>query len=230
MATILHIETATEVCSVALSIDNKLLMERVSDVDQSHSMLLGVFVEDIMVEIRKEDIQLDAVSVSSGPGSYTGLRIGVSQAKGLSYGLDIPLIAIPTPLVMAAQLQHEASENSLLCPMIDARRMEVYATFLDQNLKVVRQTSADIIEDNSYIDLLEKYEIIFFGNGADKCKKVIKHPNARFIDGITPLASSMVTVANGAFAQNRFEDVAYFEPFYLKEFVATVPKNKVLNI
>ncbi len=230
MAAILHIETATEVCSAALSIDGKLVMERVSDVDQSHSTLLGVFVEDIMKEVRKEGLQLDAVSVSSGPGSYTGLRIGVSQAKGLSYGLNIPLIVVPTHQVMAQQLQYKANENSLLCPMIDARRMEVYATFFDHNLKVVRETSADIIDADSYADLLDKHEVFFFGNGAAKCKETLTHINARFVDGIKPLASAMITAADEAFAQSRFEDVAYFEPFYLKEFVATVPKNKVLNL
>lgn len=230
MATILHIETATEVCSAALSVDGKLVLEKVSDVGQSHSTLLGVFVEEIMIEVRKQGLQLDAVSVSSGPGSYTGLRIGVSQAKGLSYGLDIPLIAIPTHRVMAAQLQHMVDKDSLLCPMIDARRMEVYATFFNHQLDVVRETSADIIDADSYNDLLEKHEVIFFGNGAAKCKETLTHPNARFVDDIKPLASAMIAAADEAFAQGRFEDMAYFEPFYLKEFVATVPKNKVLNL
>ena len=230
MATILHIETATEVCSAALSVDGKLVLEKVSDVGQSHSTLLGVFVEEIMIEVRKQGLKLDAVSVSSGPGSYTGLRIGVSQAKGLSYGLDIPLIAIPTHRAMAAQLQHVVDQDSLLCPMIDARRMEVYATFFNHQLDVVRETSADIIDADSYNDLLEKHEVIFFGNGAAKCKETLTHPNARFVDDIKPLASAMIAAADEAFEQGRFEDVAYFEPFYLKEFVATVPKNKVLNL
>lgn len=230
MPIILNIETATEVCSVALSQNNKVLFENISVEEQSHSKLLGVYAEEAMEYARTHRLSLDAVAVSSGPGSYTGLRIGVSQAKGLSYGLDIPLIAIPTHKIMAWQLKDKADTDTLLCPMIDARRMEVYTTIYDKNMKVVRETSADIIDENSFVDLLDKYKIIFFGNGAAKCKKTINHPNAHFTDNIKPLANAMIDLAEAAYAKERFEDSAYFEPFYLKEFVATIPKNKIINI
>lgn len=230
MSTILHIETATEVCSVALSSNGEILQYKYSDEPQSHSSKLGVFVEQVMQYVRQNGVNIDAVSVSSGPGSYTGLRIGVSQAKGLSYGLGVPLIAIPTHKVMAQQVKSEVETSALLCPMIDARRMEVYATFFDNDLNVVRETAADIVDEESYIDFLNKHKVVFFGNGADKCKEVITHPNAIFIDNIKPEAKSMTVLAEKAFEAKDFVDVAYFEPFYLKEFVATTPKNKVINI
>lgn len=230
MSAILHIETATEVCSVALSSNGELLQHKVSNQPQAHSSLLGVFVEEVMQYVRSNNIVLDAISVSSGPGSYTGLRIGVSEAKGLSFGLGVPLIAIPTHKIMAQQLRHMADNDTLLCPMIDARRMEVYATFFNSKLEVVRNTAADIIDEESYSELLEAHKVIFFGNGADKCKGAINHANAVFVDDIKPDAQSMIPLAEDAFEKNEFVDVAYFEPFYLKEFVATIPKNKVINI
>lgn len=228
MATILSIETATPVCSCALSHNGELLLSREDFSEQTHASRLGVFVEEMMAHVRKEKLVLDAIAVSSGPGSYTGLRIGVSEAKGLSYGLGIPLIAIPTPLIMAWMTKERAGEDDLLCPMIDARRMEVYATVFTSSLEVVRATSADIIDGESYLDLLLKKRILFFGNGADKCRGVISHPNAVFLDAVYPLASGMVSLAEQAFTEKRFEDTAYFEPFYLKEFVATVAKNKII--
>lgn len=230
MSTILHIETATEVCSVALSSNGEVLRYKESDLPQSHSSKLGVFVEDIMQHVRQNKIIVDAISISSGPGSYTGLRIGVSEAKGLSYGLGVPLIAIPTHKIMAQQIKDSVDSKALLCPMIDARRMEVYATFFDKDLNVIRETAADIVDEETYIDLLDKHQIVFFGNGADKCKEVITHPNAIFIDNIKPEAKAMAVLAKKAFEEKDFVDVAYFEPFYLKEFVATVPRNKVINI
>ncbi len=231
MATILHIETSTEYCSVALSSDGTLLKDKISNQPQAHSSLLGVFVHEIMEHVRLNNIRIDAISVSSGPGSYTGLRIGVSEAKGLSYGLDVPLIAIPTHKVMAYQIALNVEDSdALLCPMIDARRMEVYTTFFDLRLNVVRNTSADIVDSESYIELLDNHKVVFFGNGADKCKKVITHSNAVFIDNVSPTAKSMIALAEEEYATNNFVDVAYFEPFYLKEFVATVPRNKIINI
>lgn len=228
MCTILSIETATPACSCALSHDGELLLSREDFRGQSHATLLGVFVDEIMKYVRKEGITLDAIAVSSGPGSYTGLRIGVSEAKGLSYGLDIPLIAIPTPLVMAAMVANRAGEDDLLCPMIDARRMEVYATFFNRTLETIRPTAADIVDGESYADLLAGHSVHFFGNGADKCREVITHPNALFVEDIHPLATGMVPLAEQAFNEKRFVDSAYFEPHYLKEFVATVPKNKII--
>lgn len=228
MCTILSIETATPACSCALSRDGELLLSREDFRGQSHATLLGVFVDEIMKYVRKEGITLDAIAVSSGPGSYTGLRIGVSEAKGLSYGLDIPLIAIPTPLVMAAMVAERAGEDDLLCPMIDARRMEVYATFFNRTLETIRPTAADIVDGESYLDLLSRHKVHFFGNGADKCREVITHPNALFVEDIHPLATGMVPLAEQAFNEKRFVDSAYFEPHYLKEFVATVARNKII--
>ena len=228
MCTILSIETATPVCSCALSRDGELLLSREDFRGQSHATLLGVFVDEIMKYVRKEGITLDAIAVSSGPGSYTGLRIGVSEAKGLSYGLDIPLIAIPTPLVMAAMVAERAGEDDLLCPMIDARRMEVYATFFNRTLETIRPTAADIVDGESYLDLLSRHKVHFFGNGADKCREVITHPHAHFLEDIHPLATGMVPLAEQAFNEKRFVDSAYFEPHYLKEFVATVARNKII--
>ena len=195
---------------------------------QSHATSLGVFVEEMMQFVRDNGMKMDAVSVSSGPGSYTGLRIGVSEAKGLSYGLEIPLIAISTHRIMAWMMKREAGPGHLLCPMIDARRMEVYTTVFNTNLEVVRTTSADIVDRESYADLLEKQKVLFFGNGSEKCKDIILHPNALFIPDVKPKASAMTALAENAFASADFVDSAYFEPFYLKEFVATVPKNKVI--
>ena len=228
MCTILSIETATPACSCALSRDGELLLSREDFRGQSHATLLGVFVDEIMKYVRKEGITLDAIAVSSGPGSYTGLRIGVSEAKGLSYGLDIPLIAIPTPLVMAAMVAEREGEDDLLCPMIDARRMEVYATFFNRTLETIRPTAADIVDGESYLDLLSRHKVHFFGNGADKCREVITHPHAHFLEDIHPLATGMVPLAEQAFNEKRFVDSAYFEPHYLKEFVATVARNKII--
>lgn len=227
MCTLLTIETSTSVCSCVLSRGGEVLINKENHEGLSHASLLGLYVHEIMEYARRENISLDAIAVSSGPGSYTGLRIGVSEAKGLSYGLGIPLIALPTAKIIASMMVGRVGEGELLCPMIDARRMEVYATVYDRWLNVVRETSADIVDEFSYIDLLEKHPIAFFGNGAMKCRSVITHPNARFIGDIHPLASGMVPLAEEAFREGRFEDVAYFEPYYLKEFVATVPKNKL---
>lgn len=227
MCTLLTIETSTSVCSCALSHDGQVLINKENHQGQSHASQLGLFVHEIMEYLRKEGMSLQAIAVSSGPGSYTGLRIGVSQAKGLCYGLGIPLIGIPTPQLMASMMRDRVGEGELLCPMIDARRMEVYATVFDRSLNTIRPTAADIVDENSYADLLDKQPVVFFGDGAAKCRSVITHPNARFIDDIHPLAIGMVPLAEKAFQEGRFQDTAYFEPFYLKEFVATVPKNKL---
>lgn len=230
MPIILSIETATTVCSCSLSRDGEILLNRESYKGQSHASLLGVFVNEMMEYARLNNLKIDAIAVSSGPGSYTGLRIGVSEAKGLSYGLGIPMIAIPTAKIMASMIRDKADQETLLCPMIDARRMEVYATFFNQQLNVVRKTSADIIESDTYDNLLDEHKIVFFGNGSAKCKEVSTHPNAIFIDDVHPLASAMISLAEEAYAVKDFVDSAYFEPFYLKEFVATTPKNKIINI
>jgi tRNA threonylcarbamoyladenosine biosynthesis protein TsaB len=228
MPTIIHIETATEVCSCALSSGGKVLLNRENLNGQSHATSLGVFVEEMIQFVRDNGMKIDAVSVSSGPGSYTGLRIGVSEAKGLSYGLEVPLIAIPTHKIMAWMMRTGIEPDHLLCPMIDARRMEVYATIFNANLEVIRATSADIVDKESYAELLKNQKILFFGNGAEKCKDIILHPNASFIPAVKPKAEAMTALAENAFAAADFVDSAYFEPFYLKEFIATVPKNKII--
>jgi len=229
MPVILSIETSTSVCSVALSKDGICLAEKVNFEGLSHATLLAVYVQEILAFAKEKELKIDAIAISCGPGSYTGLRIGVSTAKGLCFGFGIPLIAINTLQIMAFTVNESQpiTDNTLLCPMIDARRMEVYAAFYNNKLETVRETSADIIENDSYADLLSKYQILFFGNGADKCKAALTHPNALFLNEIHPIAKNMITLAEASFEAQRFEDVAYFEPFYLKEFVTTTPKNKV---
>lgn len=231
MPCILHIETATEVCSVAVSKNGEVLFYREETKGPSHAVLLGVFANDAIEWLRTENIALDAVAVSCGPGSYTGLRIGVSEAKGLCYGLNIPLIALNTLTILAASMRHDerVEANMLLCPMIDARRMEVYDYVFDSQLNSVRGVHADIIDETSFSDLLQEHKILFFGNGAAKCEGTLTNANALFVEGIYPKATDMVRLAEEAFDKRDFVDAAYFEPFYLKEFVATVPKNKVLG-
>ena len=226
MSCILHIETSTEVCSVAVSQDGACIYSEEDFKGPSHATVLGVYVDEALSFIESHAIPLDAVAVSCGPGSYTGLRIGVSMAKGVCYGRGVPLIGLPTPEVMCVPvlLREELPEDALLCPMIDARRMEVYATIYDRALRAVRPTSADVIDENSYADLLAARPVYFFGNGADKCRAKLTHPNAHFIENIHPLAKWMFPLAEKAVATGDFKDVAYFEPFYLKEFVASKPK------
>ena len=231
MSCILNIETSTSVCSVALSSEGEVLFEKSSFEGPSHAALLGVYVEEALGEMKKKGLRLDAVAVSSGPGSYTGLRIGVSVAKGLCFGYGIPLISIHTleVLAVAALKEQDNAADRLYCAMLDARRMEVYAAIYDASLKTVRETSADIVDADTYAAYLEKGKVCFFGNGAAKCREVITSPNAFFIDNIHPLAVNMIPLSEKAFAESQFEDVAYFEPFYLKEFQATIAKNKVLG-
>ncbi|MFV0469263.1 MAG: tRNA (adenosine(37)-N6)-threonylcarbamoyltransferase complex dimerization subunit type 1 TsaB [Dysgonomonas sp.] len=229
MSCILNIDTSTEICSVAIADNQNILFNQVETKGPSHASILGVFVDEAVKYIQNEGKKLDAVAISCGPGSYTGLRIGVSEAKGICFGLDIPLIAIHTPLIMASgvlnSIQHE--ENVLLCPMIDARRMEVYAAIYDQKLNTIRKISADIVSNETYSDILANNKILFFGNGAKKCMPEINNENAIFIDNISPLATDMATLSQKAFDEHRFEDIAYFEPFYLKEFITTTQKNKL---
>lgn len=221
---ILHIETATRVCSCSLSTNGEMVFNRESHAEQSHATLLGVFTEETVQFSRLHNLDIHAIAVSSGPGSYTGLRIGVSEAKGLAYGLGAKLIAIPTLKLLASMVSNEVEANTLLCPMIDARRMEVYTSVFDQSLNILEPTSAKIIDQESFMDLLPHHKIAFFGDGAFKCKDMITHPNAIFVPDIHPLASGMTDLSLAAFKNGNFEDVAYFEPFYLKDFVATKPK------
>lgn len=228
MPTIIHIETATEVCSCTLSVADEIIVSKINNDKLAHSTSLGVFVEEIMQVARENDMEVNAISVSSGPGSYTGLRIGVSQAKGLSYGLNVPLISIPTPLIMAYSVKDKASPETLLCPMIDARRMEVYAALYNSSLETVKEIDAQILDENSYSEILSEQKVCFFGNGAKKFMDIIDNENAIFIDDVYPQASSMVQLAIEKFNKKDFVDTAYFEPFYLKEFNATIQKKNIL--
>lgn len=230
MPCILNIETATEVCSVAVSKQSKIIFQKEETEGPSHAVLLGRFVNEAIEYLRSENIKLDAIAVSCGPGSYTGLRIGVSEAKGLCFGLNIPLIAVSTLQLLAHGVIERELTNSpaVLCPMIDARRMEVYDSLFDNKLNILKPVSADIIDENSFADTLKDNKVFFFGNGAEKCRNILQHPNATFIDNIYPSAADMMKLAEAAYKDKTFVDVAYFEPFYLKEFVATTPKNKVL--
>lgn len=230
MSSILHIETSTSACSVAVSEDGQNIFRKEDLNGPSHAVSLGVFVDEALSFADSHGMPLDAVAVSCGPGSYTGLRIGVSMAKGVCYGRNLKLIGIPTLKVLCVPvlLYHdELPDDALLCPMIDARRMEVYAAVYDRALRPVRDIAADIVDEHSYADYLQEHPVYFFGNGAAKCKEKLTHPNAHFIDGIQPLASMMFPLAEKAIAEGRFEDVAYFEPFYLKEFVAGTPKKLI---
>jgi len=236
MASILCLETSTEVCSVALSVDGIVRGEREDKSGRNHALMLTCFVEEVM---KKEGISfanLDAIAVSGGPGSYTGLRIGVSTAKGLCYAAGLPLIAIPSLEAMAHKVIHDApryglpaDESMLYCPMIDARRMEVYAAIYNQQMHIVRNIQADIVDHLSFTDLLLHQKVVFFGNGADKCKSSIQHPNALFLDHITTSASYMAVPAETAFQTSAFVDVAYYEPYYLKDFVATIPSRNIFH-
>ena len=228
---ILNLETSTSVCSVALAAGEEVLFEKAAFEGPSHAALLGTFVSEALAALKRTGKTLDAVAVSSGPGSYTGLRIGVSMAKGLCFGLNIPLIAVPTLDCLAAEAirQNGGASDTLYCAMLDARRMEVYAALYDSALQTVRPVAAEVIDASSYASFLAEGKVYFFGNGADKCKSLLTAPNACFIDSVSPLATGMIPLSLQAFAARRFENVAYFEPFYLKEFQATVAKNKVLG-
>lgn len=232
-AIILNIETSTNVCSASLSTDKgRILALRESHEDKSHAARLAVFIEEIMAETGSSFQELSAVAISMGPGSYTGLRIGVSTAKGICYAHSLPLIAINTLdiLVRECLLHHnsilkEAERDTLLCPMIDARRMEVYTAVYDSQGSRIRETTAEIIDESSFSDLLSKKKMLFFGNGAEKCSAILSSPNARFLQNLYPTASSMGALAIQSFRNSEFVDSAYFEPFYLKDFIATTPKN-----
>ena len=236
MAIILIIETSTEVCSVALTKDGQLVDLIESKEGQNHARLVTVFAESL---IKRNDLRpsdLDAVAVSKGPGSYTGLRIGVSTAKGICYAGHIPLIAIGTLEAMAKHITLNLGNygipegrSSLFCPMIDARRMEVYSMLLDKQGSVLNPVTADIIEESFLSNELNENQVVFFGNGSEKCRKVIHSPNAVFLSNIEASAQHMCELAWQAYNKNQFEDVAYFEPFYLKDFVATVSMKNLLK-
>ena len=223
---LLHIETSGKLCSVAWSTDSEVLFAKTIFEPMSHSAYAGAIAEETLTHMG--GTPLDAVAVSAGPGSYTGLRIGVSLAKGLCVGWGVPLVAVPTPEVIAAMAQKvHRRTDCLYCALIDARRMEVYATLFDGNLKPLCETRPEIITLESFATELTDADVCFCGDGAEKCRDVIRSPRASFLGQITPVAAEMVPIAERAYAERRFVDTAYFEPFYLKEFVATTPRKKI---
>ncbi|MBP9017239.1 MAG: tRNA (adenosine(37)-N6)-threonylcarbamoyltransferase complex dimerization subunit type 1 TsaB [Paludibacteraceae bacterium] len=227
---ILHIETSTQVCSVALSNGTECIFSKFTNEEgMNHAKLLNGFIAEAMNVLNNDFHSLNAVAVSSGPGSYTGLRIGVSTAKGLCYGLNIPLISIGTLDIMAVAALNSINEkDALLCPMLDARRMEVYAAIYNTDLEVVRPVAADIVDNSTYKEILDQNSVYFFGNGMNKCKPLLQqHAHAYFIDEVFPLAENMVPLALKAYQQKQFVDTAYFEPFYLKEFQTTTTRKKM---
>lgn len=229
MALILNIETSTTVCSVSLSKDGRLAGHKEIQEAKAHASVLTPFIEDCLKNAGAVLNDLDAISVSKGPGSYTGLRIGVSTAKGLCYGLEKPLIAINTLQALAWGAAEKLRSGGLvgsclLSPMTDARRMEVYAGVYRPDNTVYREIRAEIITGDSFPEELSKSAVYFFGDGMPKCKEVLTHPNARFIDNLLPSARYMCDLSEKAFVNGQFEDLAYFEPFYLKDFIAGTPK------
>lgn len=217
MALILCIETATTNCSVALAENNTCLQLKEDRTNQySHAEQLHVFIEDILSSCGKTLKDLDAVAISKGPGSYTGLRIGVSTVKGLCFSLDIPLISIETLNALAHQVE---GNDGIIIPMLDARRMEVFSAIYNAQHQEIRATEAQILDEHSFVELLDNNKVSFIGNGVLKFKDICKHSNASFIDSL-PSAKEMIPLAHKSYLENAFEDVAYFEPFYLKDFVA----------
>lgn len=227
MNLILGIETATSTCSIAVHREGILLAEHSYYLDRSHSNLLAPCIEHIMHDCGFELSALSAIALSKGPGSYTGLRIGTSTAKGLCYALDIPLIAINTLEAMAHGVHKYNTAHHWLCPMLDARRMEVYTMLLDGQLNEIEATHPLVVETTSFKDHLKDRSILFFGNGAGKCRDILQDDNAIFLEGVEPTASQIGRLAYQKFLRSEFEDLAYFEPFYLKEFQATKPKVKI---
>lgn len=227
MSIILGIETSTKMCSVALSNDSELLALKELGGEYSHAENLNSFITEVCSKAKIQLSQIDAIAVSKGPGSYTGLRIGVSSAKGLCYSLGKPFISVDSLKVMTKNpsLSIESNKGSLFCPMIDARRMEVYTALYDENFNQISSIEAKIIDEFSFENELANQQILFFGDGAAKCKKVLENnSNAIFIDNVHPSAQYVNEFAFKKLKNNDFEDVAYFEPFYLKDFIATTPK------
>ena len=230
MALLLSIESSTATCSVAIHEDGHLLHSINNDVPQSASSQLAVMISKVFEVVNKKPHQIEGVIVASGPGSYTGLRIGIATAKGICFARKVPLIAINTLQLLAHQFHrdHSKKENDYLnlvtlCPMLDARRMEVYCLLADSSLSIIEPTQAKIIDESSFDEWLSKGKIFFFGDGADKCKQVIKHSNAHFFAGIVPSAIELGEMGNKSWNQGLFEDIVSFEPFYLKDFLLKKP-------
>jgi tRNA threonylcarbamoyladenosine biosynthesis protein TsaB len=232
MTYILHLETATKICSVAIAKDGVLISHKETTVANSHSSLITSFVADVVKAAGIELNDLSAVCISMGPGSYTGLRIGVSTAKGFCYALNIPLIAVNTLQSMAnyyaANNADKLNDETLLCPMIDARRMEVFTALFNKDITFIKETSAKIIDEESFQKELSAYKIIFFGDGAEKCRQSLSHnPNAIINTEFTVSSRGMISIAWKKYLAKNFENLAYFEPYYLKDFLATIPRKMI---
>ena len=226
MAYILNIETSTTVCSVSISKNGELISFKEINNGYTHAENLHVFIEDVIKDSSITINQLNAIAISKGPGSYTGLRIGVSAAKGLAFSLNIPLIALDTLQIMTNSCVNTTEEIAVYCPMIDARRMEVYTSIYDKNLDQLLETEALIVDETSISKFSEYEKIYFFGDGMQKCKDVLRSlPNANYIDPVIPSSKAMCDLAFKKFCNKQFEDVAYFEPFYLKDFLILSKKN-----
>ena len=229
MANILNIETSTDVCSVALTSEGQVLDHRENYEGQTHATLLSQYVEEMLDYARSRELKLDAIAVSICPGSYTGLRIGLSEAKGLAFGLQVPLIGVNTLQLMtvSTMFNHFIEEDKVLyVPMIDARRMEVYTAAYTPALEAVVEPQAMILDEHSFESQLEQgYTLVLMGNGSDKARQVLSRDGVRFIEGIKPVAVDMLALAEKAYRAGEFIDVAYSTPLYLKEFQATKPKN-----
>lgn len=234
MANILNIETSTEVCSVALTSEGQVLDHRENYEGQTHATMLSQYVKEMLDYARSREMKPDAIAVSIGPGSYTGLRIGLSEAKGLAFGLNVPLIGVNTLQLMAVStmFNHFIDEESVLyVPMIDARRMEVYTAAYAPSLEAVLEPQAMILDEHSYDALLDKgHTLILMGNGSDKARQVLTRDGVRFVEGVKPVAVDMMALAEKAYREQDFIDVAYSTPLYLKEFQAIKPKNPVLGL
>jgi len=233
---ILNIETATPLCSASLADEGKVLSLKETLEEKSHAKLLTSFIDEILKEQGMEIQELDAVAVGKGPGSYTGLRIGVSTAKGICYGANLPLLAAGTLQILCNQLLLTANpetrailgrSSTIICPMIDARRMEVYYALYNNSGEEISNAAARIINNQTFSLVLENHQVVFIGTGAPKCRTIINHPNAVFFDHVYPSAGSLASLSYKAYQNNKFENLAYFEPFYLKDFVGTVAKNRL---
>lgn len=235
MAIILGIETATKICSVSLGINGEVKALKETDIENSHSAMLTVFIDEMLKEHNIAFNSLDAVGVSMGPGSYTGLRIGVSTAKGLCYALNKPLIAVSTLQSMAWGAAHSndmqrVNAGDLFCPMIDARRMEVYTALYDEEASAITEISAEIVNESFFSEPLKEHTVFFFGDGAHKCREILmQHSNAVFLEKDYNSAQYLIPLSEKLYEQNKFVDTAYFEPFYLKDFIAGIPKVKGLD-
>lgn len=230
MANILNIETSTSVCSVALGSDGQIVDHYENYDGLNHATLLSKYIKDVLETAARKEMLIDAIAVSIGPGSYTGLRIGLSQAKGLSFGLGVPLIGVNTLqlLTVSTMFQEFFDDDILFAPMIDARRMEVYTAVYNSALTPLLEPQPMILDENSFEELLSNHRLVIMGNGSEKASKVINNRNARFIQGVKPVAVDMLALSEKAYRENTFIDVAYSTPLYLKDFQATVPKKKVL--